>query len=109
MEQMEEGIICKQCGKKTHKYDDHKRIRQFCNNKCSLTWIARHRKNSRGWIISPKGYKMIYNPKTQKYIMEHRLIMEKEMGRFLEKDEVVHHRNGIKNDNRIENLELMKV
>lgn len=33
--------------------------------------------------------------------------MEKHIGRYIQKDEVVHHINHIRNDNRVENLQLM--
>ena len=44
----------------------------------------------------------------RRYIAEHRLIMERHLGRVLLDSEKVHHRNANKTDNRIENLEIVQ-
>lgn len=60
----------------------------------------------------PNGYVLAYapmHPNAHKdgYVMEHTIVIERELGRYLTTDEVVHHKNGVRSDNRIENLKLM--
>ena len=60
-------------------------------------------KSGKGKTINAGGY-VVLNESRQ---YEHRSIMEKTIGRKLLSNEHVHHKNGIRSDNRIENLELL--
>lgn len=62
-----------------------------------------------GKHINHHGYSVVYSsnyPHKGIYVLEHRFVMEKIIGRNLLSNETVHHKNGIRTDNRPENLEL---
>lgn len=61
--------------------------------------------------INQHGYRVVRRPghpnaRADGQILEHRLVMSDTIGRPLCADETVHHRNGVRDDNRAENLEI---
>lgn len=74
------------------------------NNKYHKGYITTHNDYIKRMVKGFHPYK-----DSKGYVSEHRLVMEKHLGRFLELSLHVHHINGNKKDNRIENLKLMSL
>lgn len=115
-------LKCSYCDNSIYRnyYQIKRNKHYFCNKSCHNNWMSKNQKLSNcpswkgGRFKTIDGYIKIYlpshpNSSSDGYIFEHRLVMEKFLGRYLTKDELVHHLNGIRDDNREENLGITNI
>jgi len=113
-------IPCKTCGKIVYRFNSgiSEGVSTYCSVECRKNgdWGEKQRGELnwswKGGTCKINGYIYVKSPNhpnknSGDYVAQHRLVMEKYIGRYLLKSENVHHKNAIKDDNRIENLELV--
>lgn len=95
---------CATCGTvyRRHASDQGK----YCSLHCSKWRGGRYKINDYVLVAveSEHPYPTATKPNGRKYLKEHRFVVEQSLGRYLEPSEIVHHINGIRDDNRRENL-----
>jgi hypothetical protein len=100
---------CLHCGKTFRalmwsRKDAEPYVQKYCDGVCrNLARPTKIKKDRHGYVYT---YRPGSTKRNRVQVQEHRVVMETVLGRKLKKHETVHHKNGIRDDNRPENLEL---
>lgn len=106
-------VVCVSChGKQLQPIGAHAKkpglsIRQLRDG--NHQWKGGKSMHKSGYVILTISRGDPLNPVGHRQMFEHRFVMAQSLGRPLKRSEYVHHRNGIRDDNRLENLELWVV